>query len=102
MTELLQRVIAEIEKLPEAEQDAIATRLLAELKDEQAWQVRLESKTDEQWDRLAAKVRQEITEEEFDTMVDRLTDEFTRSVGENAPLLSDYAIRREGIYEEHP
>ena len=27
MTELLQRVIAEIEKLPEDEQDAIATRL---------------------------------------------------------------------------
>lgn len=92
MTELLRRVIAEIEKLPEVEQDAIATRLLAELKDEQAWQVRFKSTTDEQWDRLAAKVRQEITEEEFETMVDRLTDEFARSVGENAPLLSDYAI----------
>ncbi|MGA9378512.1 MAG: hypothetical protein WBV73_07050 [Phormidium sp.] len=92
MTELLRRVIAEIEKLPEAEQDAIATRLLAELKDEQAWQVRFESTTDEQYDLLAAKVRQEITEEEFETMVDRLTDEFAKSVGENAPLLSDYAI----------
>ncbi|XWK91075.1 MAG: hypothetical protein U7127_13815 [Phormidium sp.] len=102
MTELLRRVIAEIEKLPEAEQDAIATRLLAELKDEQAWQVRFESTTDEQWDRLAAKVRQEITEEEFETMVDLLTDEFAKSVGENALLLSDYAVSREGIYEEHP
>lgn len=38
----------------------IATRLLAELKDEQAWQVRFEFTTDEQWDLLAAKVRQEI------------------------------------------
>jgi hypothetical protein len=28
MTELLRRVIAKIEKLPEEEQDAIATRLL--------------------------------------------------------------------------
>lgn len=102
MTELLRRVIAEIEKLPEAEQDAIASRLLAELKDEQAWRVRFESTTDEQWDRLAVKVRQEITEEEFDTMVDRLTDEFAKIVGENASLLSDYAISREGIYEEHP
>ncbi|OKH37145.1 hypothetical protein NIES2119_15125 [[Phormidium ambiguum] IAM M-71] len=102
MTELLQRVIAEIEKLPEAEQDAIATRLLAELKDEQSWQVRFESTTDEQWDLLAAKVCQEITEEEFETMVDRLTDEFAKSVGENVPLLSDYAMSREGIYEEHP
>lgn len=80
----------------------IATRLLAELKDEQAWQVRFESTTDEQYDRLAAKVRQEITEEEFETMVDRLTDEFAKSVGENPPLLSDYTVSHEGIYEEHP
>ncbi|MFB2939151.1 hypothetical protein ACE1B6_28200 [Aerosakkonemataceae cyanobacterium BLCC-F154] len=79
----------------------IATRLLAELKDEQAWQVRFESTTDEQCDRLAVKVRQEITEEAFETMVDRLTDEFAKSVGENVPLLSDYAINCEGIYEEH-
>ncbi|MEQ9239046.1 hypothetical protein [Coleofasciculus sp. E2-BRE-01] len=40
MTELLQRVIAQLEKLPEEEQDAIATRLLAELEDERAWKIR--------------------------------------------------------------
>lgn len=61
MTELLRRVIAELEKLSEQEQDAIATRLLAELEDEQAWKARFESTTDEQWDRLAAMVRQEIS-----------------------------------------
>ena len=60
MTELLQRVIAELEKLPEDEQDAIATRLLAELEDERAWKLRFESTTNEQWDRLAQMVRQEI------------------------------------------
>lgn len=60
MTELLQRVITELEKLPEDEQDAIATRLLAELEDERAWKVRFESTTNEQWDRLAQMVRQEI------------------------------------------
>jgi len=60
MTELLQRVIVELEKLPEDEQDAIATRLLAELEDERAWKVRFESTTNEQWDRLAQMVRQEI------------------------------------------
>ncbi|WP_017740625.1 hypothetical protein [Scytonema hofmannii] len=36
MTELLRRVIAELEKLPDEQQNEIATRLLAELKDEQA------------------------------------------------------------------
>ena len=36
MTELLQQVIAKISKLSDEQQDAIATRLLAELEDEQA------------------------------------------------------------------
>lgn len=60
MTELLRRVVAELEKLPDDQQDAIASRLLAELKDEQAWTTRLESTTDQQWDQLAAMVRQDI------------------------------------------
>ena len=60
ITELLQRTIAELEKLPADEQDTIAKRLLAELEDEQAWSARFKATTDEQWDRLAATVRQEI------------------------------------------
>lgn len=60
MTELLRRVIAELEKLPDDRQDAIAARLLAELKDDQAWVTRFEVTTDEQWARLAAIVRQDI------------------------------------------
>ncbi|HTL90570.1 MAG TPA: hypothetical protein VL134_14310 [Leptolyngbya sp.] len=60
MTELLQQAIAEIQKLPADQQDAIASRLMAELKDEQRWTEQFESTTDEQWDRLADLVRQEI------------------------------------------
>jgi hypothetical protein len=60
MTELLQRAIAEIEKLPAEEQNAIATRLLDELKDEQGWKIRFAATTDNQWDSLADMVRQEI------------------------------------------
>jgi hypothetical protein len=60
MTELLQRVIAELEKLPDQEQDAIAARLLAELEDEKEWKTRFESTTAQQWDRLADMVRQDI------------------------------------------
>ncbi|KAM3094829.1 hypothetical protein ACKFKG_14955 [Phormidesmis sp. 146-35] len=65
MTELLQQVIAEIKKLPADQQDAIASRLLSELKDEQAWTVRFAATTDEQWDRLADAVRQEIADGEI-------------------------------------
>jgi hypothetical protein len=60
MTELLERVISEIQKLSAEQQDAIASRLMAELKDEQKWAAQFESTTDEQWDRLADLVRQEI------------------------------------------
>jgi hypothetical protein len=53
MTELLQQVIAELEKLPDEQQDAItkcqrkltATRLLTELKNEQDWTSRFQNQT---------------------------------------------------------
>ena len=60
MTKLLQQVIAEIEKLPAEQQDAIAARFLAQLQDEQKWETRFTATTDDQWDRMAAMVRQEI------------------------------------------
>ena len=62
MTALLQRAVAEIEKLPIEDQDAIATRLLAELADERQWDDRFASTTDEQWDRLVAEVRRDVAE----------------------------------------
>jgi hypothetical protein len=60
MTELLQQVIAQIEQLPLDRQDEIATQLVAQLQDEQKWEIHFESTTDEQWDRMAEMVRQEI------------------------------------------
>ena len=60
MTELLQRAIAELEKLPPETQDAIATRILADLTDEGAWAARFAATSDEQWDHLAEKVRRDI------------------------------------------
>ena len=60
MTELLERAIAQLKTLPADEQDAIATRLLAELENEQTWKAQFESTSDDQWDRIAEMVRQEI------------------------------------------
>lgn len=60
MTELLERVIAQLKTLPADEQDAIATRLLAEMEDEQTWKAQFKSTTDEQWSRMAEIVRQQI------------------------------------------
>jgi hypothetical protein len=57
MTELLQRALAEIEKLPVDAQDAMASRILADLEDEQAWEARFEATSPEQWNRLAEMAR---------------------------------------------
>jgi hypothetical protein len=40
--------------------------------------------------------------EEFEAIADRLADEFQMYVGSTTPALSDYAVSRAGIYEEHP
>lgn len=65
MTELLRQAIAQIEKLPSDQQDAIAARFLAELQDEQKWETRFAATTDTQWDQMAAMVRQEIVSGEI-------------------------------------
>lgn len=64
MTDLLQQAISEIQKLPPDKQDAIAARILFELKDEQLWKERFDATTDEQWDRLAQAARTGIATSE--------------------------------------
>lgn len=44
----------------------------------------------------------ELTEAEFEAVADRLADELTIDLGPNPPSLSDNAISRERIYEDHP
>lgn len=59
MTQALQRVFQELEKLPELEQDAIATRLLEEIADEQHWSAQFAA-TQDNLAKLAQKVRADI------------------------------------------
>jgi hypothetical protein len=70
MRELLQQAIAAIEKLPAEVQDAIATRLLAEAADEQAWAAQFEATTDAQWDRMAETLRRAIAAEDITPLDD--------------------------------
>ena len=60
MTELLQQAIAKIEQLPVEQQDEIAARFLTELQDDQKWKTSFAETTDDEWDLMAAMVRQEI------------------------------------------
>lgn len=75
MTELLQKAIAEIKKLSPEQQDAIASRFLEELQDEQKWSTRFTSTTDEQWNRMAQMVRQEINDGETVSLDDVISTE---------------------------
>jgi hypothetical protein len=60
MTELLEQAIAQIQQLPLDQQDAIASRFLAECQDEQQWTTQFAETSDDQWDQMAVMVRQEI------------------------------------------
>jgi hypothetical protein len=62
MTQLLEQAVAEMKKLPEDVQDAIASRLLAEMEDERAWNEQFASTSDREWDRLASMVRKDISD----------------------------------------
>lgn len=59
MTQLLQRAIEEVEKLPSADQDGVAARILAELEDEELWTRQFAATSPEQWARMAEAVRRE-------------------------------------------
>ena len=60
MTSRLRQALVEAEKLPEEDQDSIASRLLAEVEDERGWAARFAATTDDQWDRMIAEARQDI------------------------------------------
>jgi hypothetical protein len=44
----------------------------------------------------------ELSDREFEILLDEQADDFITSLGSNVPVLSEFAISREGIYEEHP
>jgi len=59
MTQLLEQALAEIRKLPEPEQDAIAALILDELVDERRWEEAF-ARSQDQLTALAAKVREDV------------------------------------------
>lgn len=59
MTKLMEQVVAEASKLPDAQQDELAAQILAELRDDQAWDASFEKTRPDQWEKLADRVRQQ-------------------------------------------
>ena len=59
MTQLLEQALAEVQKLSEADQDAIAALILEELADERRWEETFANSQDK-LARLAEKVRADV------------------------------------------
>ena len=49
-----------------------------------------------------ARNNQQLSVDERMALLSKLADKFMEFVGPNVPPLSDYAMSREGIYEDHP
>ena len=43
----------------------------------------------------------QLSDDKFEALADALTDEFMRYIGPDCRPLSDYAVSREGLYEDH-
>ena len=43
----------------------------------------------------------ELSDDKFESLADQLTNEFMTYVGPDCPPLSDYAVSRQGLYEDH-
>jgi hypothetical protein len=59
MTQLLEKALAEVQKLTDPDQDTIAAMILDELADERRWDQAF-ARSQEQLGRLADRVRQDI------------------------------------------
>lgn len=108
MRESLQRAIAEIEKLPAEEQDAVAERILSGLDADRKWDALFDATTDEQWARIEAMARRDIAEgtislEDFlDECENALANGDAGAISD-APATSGSAAARNGVAaNSHP
>ena len=53
-------------------------------------------------ERLLREADTGLSDAEFERVADLVAEEFAANVGMPAPILSDEAVSREGIYGEHP
>jgi hypothetical protein len=54
---------------------------------------------------ISQQIENDVTsqeDKEFEAIADQVADEFATFVGSSIRVLSDYAVSRAGIYEEHP
>jgi hypothetical protein len=72
MTRLLLTAIVRLQKLPAAQQDEIATRILDDLRAEELWDEKFAGTTDAEWENLLQEIDLAVDEEESTSMDDFL------------------------------
>ena len=73
--------------------------LLEDLEDsEEIGRLRAAAEESIPWEQ--AKV-EPVSDDKFEALADQLADDFMDYVGPDCPPLSDYAVSREGLYEDH-
>lgn len=45
---------------------------------------------------------EQLSDDDFEALADQLADKLAACMEANTPVLSDYAVSRSGIYEDHP
>lgn len=51
---------------------------------------------------LTSQPATDLTDQEFESLLDELDQITLETTGDNPPVLSDYAVSRASIYEDHP
>jgi len=68
MTELMERLIDRLKRLPEEEQDKYAAAYLEELNDDQRWDTLFAETTDAQWKQMASEAREQKKKSDSTTL----------------------------------
>ena len=68
MTELMERLIDRLKRLPEEEQDKYAAAYLEELNDDQRWDKLFAETTDAQWKQMASEAREQKKTSDLTTL----------------------------------
>ncbi len=90
MTKLMKKAIERLTALPEQDQDAVATFILNHVTPEEAQAT------------VSQELQDHTAEADYEALTEQLADVVATSLASNVPPLSDYAVSRAGIYEDHP
>jgi hypothetical protein len=101
MEALIEKIVDMLHRLPEDELQEVLnlTKVLAGQQNPEATHVEEQLNTKEMETEQPGAYLEDVA---FEATADQLADELAKSAGSDMPKLSDYAVSRASIYEDHP